>query len=49
MPKEKNENSGVLPYWQITNIFPVFSYEGFPKGFLPHKEKACYVLLCSDG
>ena len=38
MPTEKNGNyqsslkgGGVPPYWQNANIFPVFSYEGFPK------------------
>ena len=38
MPTEKTGNyqsslkgGGVPPYWQNANIFPVFSYEGFPK------------------
>ena len=37
MPTEKTGNyqsslkgGGVPPYWQNANIFPVFSYEGFP-------------------
>ena len=35
--QEKNGNRLIRgytfppPYWQIANIFPVFSYEGFPK------------------
>ena len=44
MPTEKTGNyqsslkgGGVPPYWQNANIFPVFSYEGFPNSMISLK------------